>query len=411
MLPKINGKSFLECTEEDLKILIDNPDFRENEYIDYKQNFAFLELPKGKERNEKIAEFKSDVCSFANAEGGYLIFGISDVEGCASELMGIEIDNTDRFELDRRNNLMAIQPKTPYVKFHFVQLENEKYIVILYIKHDSFSPYIHIEDEKNYKIYKRVGNRKQTMNYTELRNMFNQSLSLDKEIHNYRLDRINFYRGQEDDEDCTYSQFLLIHFIPETFIDASYTQNMLVLEKTRTVNFSTMFSPFYCGSWSMPCVDGLKFRYSSTMTEKTEGYIFNNGIVECFFPLHFSLNIGQTKYPKGYLAWKYIWEKIEDFYTNYVNVFKSINTGERVFICLSVIGCKDVVTEVTEYGFGYIGRIDRNVIECMPVVCEKINFEDAVDLSIKKLYVEFLISVGIKNDKMLNAFIKEIYDA
>ena len=77
MLPKINGKSFLECTEDDLKNLIDNPDFRENEYLDYKQNFAFLELPKGKERNEKIAEFKSDVCSFANADGGFLIFGIS----------------------------------------------------------------------------------------------------------------------------------------------------------------------------------------------------------------------------------------------------------------------------------------------------------------------------------------------
>ena len=91
MLPKINGKSFLECTEDDLKNLLDNPDFRENEYIDYKQNFAFLELPKGKERNEKIAEFKSDVCSFANANGGFLIFGISDVEGCASELIGIEI--------------------------------------------------------------------------------------------------------------------------------------------------------------------------------------------------------------------------------------------------------------------------------------------------------------------------------
>ena len=91
MLPRINGKSFIECTAEDLLTLIDNPDFRENEYIDYKQNFAFLELPKGKERNEKIAEFKSDVCSFANANGGFLILGVSDVEGCASELLGIEI--------------------------------------------------------------------------------------------------------------------------------------------------------------------------------------------------------------------------------------------------------------------------------------------------------------------------------
>ena len=37
MLPKINGKTFLECTKENLQILIDNPDFRENEYIDCKR--------------------------------------------------------------------------------------------------------------------------------------------------------------------------------------------------------------------------------------------------------------------------------------------------------------------------------------------------------------------------------------
>lgn len=43
MLPKINGKSFLECTEEDLKGLIDNEAYREDEYIDYKKTFSFLE--------------------------------------------------------------------------------------------------------------------------------------------------------------------------------------------------------------------------------------------------------------------------------------------------------------------------------------------------------------------------------
>lgn len=70
MLPKLNNKSFLECTEEDFESLIENLDYRENEYIDYKKNFAFLEIPKEKkaERNCKIAEFRSDVCSFANAD-------------------------------------------------------------------------------------------------------------------------------------------------------------------------------------------------------------------------------------------------------------------------------------------------------------------------------------------------------
>ena len=41
MLPTINGKSFLEVTEDDLKVLVENADYRESDYIDYKRNFAF----------------------------------------------------------------------------------------------------------------------------------------------------------------------------------------------------------------------------------------------------------------------------------------------------------------------------------------------------------------------------------
>ena len=162
MLPTINGKSFLEVTEDDLKVLVENADYRESDYIDYKRNFAFLEIAKEK-KQEKIAEFRSDVCAFANSEGGYLIFGVSDENGCASEIPGIDIpnDDTDRFELDRRNNLMPINPRPPYLKFHFVKLGNGKYVVIIYVKHDSFAPYTHVVDEKYYNVYKRSGNRKQ----------------------------------------------------------------------------------------------------------------------------------------------------------------------------------------------------------------------------------------------------------
>ena len=53
MLPLINGKSFLSCVESDLLVLLDNEDYRENEYIDYKLSFAFLEIEKGKEREKR----------------------------------------------------------------------------------------------------------------------------------------------------------------------------------------------------------------------------------------------------------------------------------------------------------------------------------------------------------------------
>ena len=411
MLPKINGKSFLDCTEEDLKILIDNHDFRENEFIDYKQNFAFLEMPKGKDRNEKIAEFKSDVCSFANADGGYLIFGISDVDGCASELLGIEIDNTDKFELDRRNNLTSIQPKIPYLSFHFVKLENGRFIVVIYVKHDSFAPYTHIEDEKNYKIYKRVGNRKQTLTYTELKNMFNQSISLDKEIFNYRMDRINYYRSQEDDEKHTYSQFLMLHIIPETFTDLTYNQNMLILEKNNGIQFSKMFSDFSCSNYSIPCVDGLRFIPYSKLSPATECFVYNDGIVECFFPLRDCLNIGMEKYPEGYIAWKYIWDKICGTVCKYNETFMQLYSNIKVFVCISIIGCKGVAStgENESFWYDYVGKIDRNTILCTPVPLDNVASKEEEEILLKKLYIEYLISIGKKHDEYLDKFIKDIY--
>ena len=411
MLLRINGKQFIECSEEDLKTLINNPDFRENEYVDYKQSFAFLEMPKGKERNEKIAEFKSDVCAFANTEGGYLIVGISDVDGCASALTGVDIENVDKFELDRRNNLMSIQPRMPYIKFHFVKLENGKYIVIIYIKHDNFAPYTHIEDEKNYKIYKRIGNKKQIMSYSELKNMFVQSISFDKEIYNYRIERINYYRSQEDDERNTFSQFLMLHIMPETFIDASYNQNMLFLEKNKSIHFSDLFTEFCCSSQSIPCVDGLRFMPYSNLLPAAECFVYNNGIVECFYPLRETLHIGSEKYPDGIISWKYIWNKVCDLISKYTETFKQVYGDTKIYVCMSIIGCKGVRSTGIEEGFyhNYIGKIDRNTILCSPISLDNISSKHEEETLLKKLYIEYLLSIGKKHDEDLDRYIKEIY--
>lgn len=103
MLPLINNKSLLNCDYDDFKELIHNEVFRENQFLDYKESFSFLALPKDTKKEiveSKIVEFRNDVCSFANADGGYLIYGITDNCGMAEELTGIEITDKDKFELD-----------------------------------------------------------------------------------------------------------------------------------------------------------------------------------------------------------------------------------------------------------------------------------------------------------------------
>lgn len=414
MLPKLNNKSFLECTEEDFESLIENLDYRENEYIDYKKNFAFLEIPKDKraERNCKISEFRSDVCSFANAEGGYLIFGISDENGCAKEIIGIDIpnDDTDKFELDRRNNLNGIYPRTPYIKFNFVKLQNGKYIVVIFVKHDNFAPYTHIENESYYFMYKRSGNEKKLISYAEMRNMFNQSLSLDKEIYNYRKERIEYYRNQEEKGNNSCSRFLLFHIIPETFLDASYNKNMFVFDRFNRKNFSSIFSEFHCATIAIPCVDGLRYYQYDNHYESSECYIYNNGVIECYYVLDDTVRrVDENKYPDGFLPWKYIWDKLQNTYQNYKGKFKDIYSDNKIYICISIIGCKHVRSESEMESFMHSGEIDRDLVMCTPVSINNLNDDEENELIIKKLYIEYLLSIGVQNDEKLTELIKEVY--
>ena len=68
--------------------------------------------------------------------------------------------NPDKFELELRNKLTPILPKIPPVQFRFVKLISNRYLVVIRIEHDFHAPYLHIEEQKKYFIYKRDGNQK-----------------------------------------------------------------------------------------------------------------------------------------------------------------------------------------------------------------------------------------------------------
>lgn len=408
MLPNINGRSFLDCNYTDLQLLIDNLDYRENEYIDYKQNFAFLEMEDKKVKESKKIEFRNDICSFANTEGGYLVFGVSEDNGCATEITGITISNknTDSFELNIRNTLNGIYPRLPNIKFHFVETPDDKYVVIIHIKHDSFVPYTHIEEQKNYKFFKRSGNKKVIMTYAELRNMFNQSLSLGKEIQNYRKERIDYYKSLSETDDDVYSKFILFHIIPDTFLDADYYQNMFAIEKGRKISFTSIFKGFSCNTASTSCVDGLRFQQFRPTLTPSVCYLNNNGIIECFLSLHKEPDIVNDKR----FASEDFWVKIKDTINEYIKRFDEEKLAERVFLCLSIMGCRGIISEASIITPPFKSVIDRDNIVCAPVEIEDIANKGKVDIAIKKFYIEFKLSIGVNNEEQLTNYIKEIYD-
>ena len=151
----INNKAFGQWTREDLEALIGEEAFRENEFIDYKANFSVLEVDDKNEKRKKQDEFRNDICSFANADGGYLFYGIKEECGIPTKLIGIEIINTDQFELQRRNEIAAIKPAIPNINFSFVQIDGGRYVVILQVQRGIFRPYITVEGENIFRFYQR----------------------------------------------------------------------------------------------------------------------------------------------------------------------------------------------------------------------------------------------------------------
>ena len=410
MLPTINGKSLLDCELNDLQFILDNPDFRENEHIDYKENFSIDCYPKDKktERQKAIEEFRSDVCAFANADGGYLFFGVKeDRKGNAHELVGINIadGNRDKFELNLKNYLQPISPRSPTYRPHFVELESGKYVVIIFVQHDYFAPYIHLADEKDYRIYKRVGNSKAVITYTELKNMFTQSLSMEKEIEHFRRERVENFCLQEDNETFDYSKFILFHLLPETFLDSTYNQPLLALER-RNGSFSRIFQTVSCTGLSQPIIEGLRYRHFRNI-DNTERRLYNNGIAECFLPLY-PYYLQPERQGNSFFNEESVWGHIDDIIKEYASVMAPLLRIHRIYSCITICGCKKAITAFNVYN-APVGVIDRDRLTCNPIVFEDISNNESIDLDKKRLRLEYLLSLGIRVPDKINDLITEVY--
>lgn len=81
----------------------------ESKTIEYKES-----LTDNPDSDKK--EFLADVSSFANAAGGYLIYGMRENSGIASELCGLESIDADA-EIRRLDNIIrdGIKPRIPGV--------------------------------------------------------------------------------------------------------------------------------------------------------------------------------------------------------------------------------------------------------------------------------------------------------
>lgn len=392
ILMRINNKEFKDWTAEDLQALIRNDDYRENNFIDYKVNFAPLECTDKNKKKEKQAEFRNDVCSFANADGGYIFYGIGEDSGMAGAVVGIPLLNLDRFELDRRNELQAIQPVMPEVDFSFISLQENKYVVVLHIHRGLYKPYITEEPEGQFHFYIRHGNKKQAMSYTEMRNNFLNAAMLSEDIKEFRKERLAENIAEMK------KPFALVHIVPATFKNSMDYIPMFELYKQGKLNFDALFNGMIFDR-AVPNVDGVYFPDYSEQHDYEQLQIFNNGSIELKMDLEIKEQNVRSKElnTEQYLIVFDFIDELRKLILGTAEMYKKLGRSTAVYICVTIVGCKGLWNYTANaYGANTYTKVDRNQILCTPIEVRNILDEEQVKTSIEECVQMTKYSLGIR---------------
>ena len=375
---RINGKPFDDWSLEEMQVLINESEiYRENGQIDYKKNFSFLEIQDKSIRNEKKKEFCNDICSFANSETGYLFFGIEEKNGEPTRLCGVNITNgdTDKFELDRRNEIAWIQPTVPLVRFKFISIEENQYIVILMIEKGLYAPYVCHKIDEAYAFYIRNGNKKRIMEYREIERMFKYSNSLTKAIKDFvdeRIEELRYYNLQNTRIES--KGIAVLHIIPDDFQSNTDISKMYRKVKKENIRFQSIFNSF-CYGKAMPFVDGLQFN-NVGCDNGIRVRIYNNGIAEL------SMELNKYVWPfssdKQRINIHDITEKFAQFSHNYIDEINVFTNSKRIYLCASIIDANDMVTETNEW-HDYYNYISDAYNVCSPI--EVFDASESADVS------------------------------
>lgn len=381
----IQGKPFAEWEIRDIESILGDSDYAENESIDYKATCSILEASDKEAKHHRKTEFRHDVCAFANADGGYLFFGIAEEKGTPSKIVGIALPdgNPDRFEQDRRSDLSTISPAPPEVRFHFLPMADGKnYVIILEIGKGSMVPYVYREDSDKYRFYVRRGNGKQPCSYHEVQRMFQEGLVLQEELKKFsqrRLEYLYTYRIPKNEP------FAVLQIVPANFPAPSPGPTPSVSVLRGDYSFIEFFNELYYGH-AIPTVDGLSYRDPSM---KDELLFYNNHAIELDMPLF--------EHPKGALGSVALFQNLKKLISGTVSYYRSRSLCTKCYICVSVLGCAGLGSDLDFFCRSPCTTIDRNEILCPPVEITDITSDPIVEQATIQQLLAACMALSITN--------------
>ncbi len=176
-------RSFEDIAKSDIEALIANG-VAERRTLEFKRG-----LPGNSERDRK--EFLADVTSFANAQGGDILFGIDAPRGIATTIAGLKIDSPDDEVLRWEEVLLAgVEPRVPGVRLRWIDCGEIGGVILIRVPASTIAPHRVIFARSN-RFFGRKSNGKYEMDTHELREAFTASEALPTRLRALHLEAVD----------------------------------------------------------------------------------------------------------------------------------------------------------------------------------------------------------------------------
>lgn len=222
----LSHKPVQTLTEADLQRLISDKE-SEGKTIDYKSK-----LP-GKDDTAK-KEFLYDVSSFANTNGGYLVYGMEETNGIPTKLAGFSGINPEE-EVQRLDHMTRDGIRPPIIGVHTVpvKLSDSNFAFVLHVP-KSWNPPHQVTYQKAFRFYRRGSNGNYQMDVDELRSIFTLSEALGEKIQRFRMERVAKIASGEIPPVTERGARLITHILPLSAFTGLVSINLESLERNGT---------------------------------------------------------------------------------------------------------------------------------------------------------------------------------
>jgi len=316
-------------TEERINSLKENQ-IAEGKHLEYK-----LTLPSGKYDDKK--EFLADVSSFANSDGGTIIYGIREDKGIPSEITGMQIENSDA-EILRLDNILrtSMEPRIIGVYLHPLMLSNSRYLIIVYIPR-SFNPPHVVNFQGHWRFYSRNSAGKYPLEVSELRSLMTLSSTVRERIRNFRIERISRIKNRELPIPITDGPKFIYHLIPLSSFAADTVIDLAKFEHSN-IRLDLFYDLIKIYNY-----EGILI-HNQTKEHPANWYlqIFRNGCLEIF--------VGYLHHPEGHsLDRNGFEEEMINSVNNYYSVIDFFGLSAPLILFHSIFDIKGYKIKLYEF--------------------------------------------------------------